>query len=102
MRTAHYFDKPWEYTQFGFAPTVLLAERRIPWYDEETLINIRNILNRLQIMFFWNETSDKTGKYTKHSTSIEIYMKFPREIEFSEKIEKMRSLIGKIKPLEKA
>lgn len=93
--------KPWEFFQFPFSDCVLVAERRIGWYDDDKLEEIRYFLKRKYgVRFFWNEASDyDRHMYTKHTTKVELYKKYDDDVSFQEKIEDMEQIIKKIRAL---
>lgn len=92
--------KPWEFFQFPFSDCVLVAERRIGWYDDDRLYDIKRYLKDLGVKFYWNEASDyDRHMYTKHTTKVELYKKYDDDVSFQEKIEDMEQIIKKIRAL---
>ena len=95
--TYHLKKDLWEFWQYPFTPTVILAEKKIKWYDEEKLKQLWWQLKKKGIRFYWLEASDNPANYyVKHNTSVEIYMKFPKNVSFMEKVEKMEQIIAEI------
>lgn len=92
--TYHKVKKPWEYWQYAFSPSVLIAERKIKWYDEDKLYDLWVSFKKMGIRFFWNEATENASSYTKHGTCIELYKKYPKEMSFQEKLQDMERIIA--------
>lgn len=93
----HLKENKWEFWQYPFTPTVLLAEKKIKWYDEEKLKQLWWELKKKGVRLYWAEATDKPfNNYQKQNTSVELYMKFPADVSFVDKVEKMKQLITEI------
>lgn len=89
----HLKKDKWEFWQYPFTPTVLLAEKKIKWYDEDKFNKIREFCRERGIRFYWDESQTK---YVRNNSSVELYMKFPAGVSFVNKVEKMEQLIEEI------
>ena len=94
--TYHLKKNLWEFWQYTFSPTVILAEKKIKWYNEEKLQHISAKLKEMGLRFYWNEAKEYGQNYQRHNASVEIYMKFPPDVSFSDKVEKMEQIIAEI------
>ena len=95
MKDQHTEIDGWDYTQFGVADTVLSAEKKIKWYDEERIENITQELKERKCRVFWDMEGDYYGARRKN-TRVEIYKKFSDEISFRDKILIMRDIIKNV------
>ncbi len=93
----HLKENKWEFWQYPFSPTVILAEKKIKWYDEEKLKQLWWELKKKGVRLYWAEATDKPfNNYQKQNTSVELYMKFPADVSFVDKVEKMKQIIEEI------
>ena len=82
-----------KFTQYPFSPTVLIAERRLMWYDEERFEDLKDRLKLEKVRFYWSPASDTSRSYTKQTTKIELYKKYPKDTPFEHKVEDMKTII---------
>lgn len=93
----HLKKDKWEFWQYPFTPMVILAEKKIKWYNEEKLKQLWWKLKKKGVRLYWNEASDNPENYyVKQNTSVELYMKFPPDVSFMDKVEKMEQIIEEI------
>lgn len=88
----------WLYEQYCCSTNVIVAERKIPWYDEERLEAIKKVIRKMGYFFSYarTDTEDKYYKSKKQTARIELYMKFDEVVEFENKVVEMDRLIAKI------
>ena len=82
----------WVFVQYGMSSTVLSAEKKIKWYDEDRIEDINSALKKHGCRVFWDMLHDYYGA-TRKQTRVEIYKKFPRETSFPDKIATLKSII---------
>lgn len=86
----YFFDDDWEFSQFSVSHTVIVAEKRLDWYDEERIEEINEGLRDFRCRVFWDMTCEG---YQRKRTRVEIYKKFPEEVPFEEKVKTMQEII---------
>lgn len=91
--TKHLKDIEWEYWCYNFSPNVIVAEKRVKWYDDNRFITIKKLIKRLGGFFAWNESAEGSTKYFKHSTYVEVYFKVDENVSFEEKINRIQPLL---------
>lgn len=85
----------WDFWQYKFAPTVILAEKKIKWYDEDKLLDLAEDLREEEgISTYW-EKGSRLDKYVKHHTPLELYKRYQEDIPFKEKMQDMQRIIEK-------
>lgn len=85
----------WRFNQFGVSDTVLSAEKKIKWYDEERMESITKDLIKEKCKVFWDMESDYWGSQRKN-TRVEVYKKFQGEISFEDKILIMKDILKRV------
>lgn len=83
----------WKFIQYPFSPTVLIAEKKLLWYDEDKLTDLWRELKRIGVRLCWAEASETSHAYTKKNCRIELYKKFPEDTPFQDKIRDMETII---------
>ena len=92
--TYHKKQGGWEYWSYPFSQTVLIAEKKLKWYDEERLTDLWLDLKKYEkVRLCWAEASDTSHSYTKKSCRIELYKKYPEDTPFQDKIRDMEEVI---------
>lgn len=81
----------WTFTQFAWTNTVLIAEKRFKWYDEDKMEYISKLLRKDRCRVFWDER-----EYHKNRTGIEVYKKYPQEVRFVEKVDDLKEILKKV------
>ena len=85
----------WDFWQYKFAPTVIVAEKKIKWYDEDKLLDLAEDLRAEEgVRSYW-EKGQRLERYAKHHTSLELYKRYPEDIPFKEKMKDMQRIIEK-------
>ena len=84
----------WLFYEYNISPNILIAEVKLPWYDEERMNNIIDELRKKGCRVFVNlaETDSQFHKRKRSSTRLEIYKKYD-EKNFKEKIADFQELI---------
>ena len=77
-------ENGWEFTQYAFSKTVIAAEKKIKWYDEDKIEEINKALKGYRCKVFWDMAGDYPGA-TRKKTRVEIYKKFQNNISFLDK-----------------
>lgn len=85
----------WSFLQYPFSPTVIIAEKRLKWYDEERFEDLQTRLKREKVRFYWAEASDTSHSYTKQSCRVELYKRYPKDTPFEYKVKDMKQIIDK-------
>lgn len=94
--TYHIKTGGFEYWQYRFSSTVLIAEKRLKWYDVERFRDLQADLKKNEkVRFYWHEASETSHSYTKKSTKIELYKKYPEDTDFKDKVDDMKRIIDK-------
>lgn len=93
--TWHRKQGGWEYWSYPFSQSVLIAEKRLKWYDEERFEDLQTRLKREKVRFYWAEASDTSHSYTKQSCRVELYKKYPKDTPFEHKVEDMKQIIDR-------
>lgn len=93
--TWHRKKDGWEYWSYPFSQSVLIAEKRLKWYDEERFEDLQTRLKREKVRFYWVEASDTSHSYTKQTTRIELYKRYPKDTPFEHKVEDMKRIIDR-------
>lgn len=88
-------EGPWLFTIYSFSPKVMVAERKIKWYDDARLNEIRERMKDGGCKFFWNETA--TNGSGKHHTTVEVYQVTEKDIPFKDRIEMLQPLLEMVK-----
>lgn len=96
--TYHLKEKPWEFWQYPFSPNVLLAERKINWYDIQRFREIKSFMRTKGAKFFWNDPVDEEN-HKKHNGAIEIYKRFPEDTSFENKVKEMYRIIASVRDI---
>lgn len=92
--TYHKIIDKWDFTQYSFSPTVIVAEKRLNWYDEERFMELQTDLKKYEkVRFIWQEASETSHTYTKKKCRVELYKKFPEDTTFNDKIRDMEEVI---------
>lgn len=69
----------WTFFQFSGAPTVVIAERKFTWYDQEKFNDASDALREQKCRVFMDE-SDENSQYYKQGkrkhTRFEVYKKY--------------------------
>lgn len=86
----------WEYWQFPFSRTVLIAELKHLRYNPEYFKELRAYLKTKGYRMFWNENDMKKNHNGKTEAAVELYKKFPDGVLFSEKVAEFERFISKI------
>lgn len=84
----------WLFYEYNISPNILIAEVKLPWYDEERLEYIKNELRKNGCRVFINltDTDNQILKRKRNSTHVEIYKKYDKK-NFEEKIADFQELI---------
>ena len=88
-----YSEGGWEFSQYGISDCVIVAEKKIKWYNEDRMEEINEKLHELRCRVFWDLNSDG---YKRQNTRIEIYKKFRNKESFKEKVVVMKEIIKEI------
>ena len=85
----------WLFYEYNISSNILIAEVKLPWYDEERLEYIKNELRKNGCRVFINLTDadNQLLKRKRNSTHLEIYKKYV-EKNFKEKIADFQELIN--------
>lgn len=84
----------WKFIQYPFSPTVLIAEKKLLWYDEDKLTDLWYELKKYEkVRLFWAEASETSHTYVKKNCRVELYKKYPEDTPFQEKIRDMETII---------
>ena len=87
-------DSEWKYLTFSMIPGIIIAEKRIMWYDEERLQKIQTFVKvREKCRFYWNEEAKNKSNKGKSSTIVEFYKKVDENLTLEEKIEAIQPLL---------
>lgn len=85
----------WDFWQYKFAPTVILAETKIKWYDEDKLLDLSDELWAEEgVRAYWDK-GQQLDKYIKHHTPLELYKRYPKDTHFKDKMQDMQRIIEK-------
>lgn len=82
--------KDWLFTQFEISPTVLVAEKKLDWYDEELFDDYKSELHERGCKVFWDYAQPESKR---HHTRIEVYKKFPEQVKFNDKIQILKGIL---------
>lgn len=87
----------WLFSQYDISSNILIAEVKLPWYDEERLEGIKGKLRMNGCRVFVNlaDTDNQYYKRRKKTTHLEIYKKYDKK-SFKEKIADFQELIKNI------
>lgn len=87
----------WVFSQYDISSNILIAEVKLPWYDEERLEDIKEELRKkgCRVFVILADSDTKYYKRRKNSTRLEIYKKYD-EKNFKEKIADFQELIKNI------
>ena len=87
----------WLFYEYNISPNILIAEVKLPWYDEERLEYIKNELRKNECRVFINlaDADNQLLKRKRNSTHLEIYKKYD-EKNFKEKVSDFQELIKNI------
>ena len=89
----------WDFWQGELTPTVLVAERRLKYYDNDRFQAVSEALNDLgYLTYFDTFKGENTGK-KKTKARVEIYRKFDEDVSFEEKIELFLKTIDQTHPI---
>jgi hypothetical protein len=85
----------WDFWQYKFAPTVIVAEKKLKWYDEDKLLDLAEDLREEEgVRTYW-EKGCRLESYVKQHTPIELYKRYPKDTPFKEKMQDMQRIIEK-------
>ncbi len=75
----------WCFCKFIQAPGVVWAETRFKGYDEDWMLDIQEALQerRYRVYIDWTD-EESVRSYRKMKTSVEIYRKFPKDMDFQD------------------
>ena len=95
-------DRNWEYSQFSGAPTVVIAETKMRWYDEESLEDMKYELSQQLCRVFIN-TTEEGDRYAKRrkTVRIEIYKEYPTT-SLEEKVAELKDVIKNVQYFKKS
>ena len=87
----------WLFSQYDISSDILIAEVKLPWYDEERLEDIKGELRMNGCRVFVNlaDSDNQYYKRRKKFTHLEIYKKYDKK-NFKEKIADFQELIKNI------
>lgn len=87
----------WEFSQFSGAPTVVIAERRLEWYDKERLDEIEEKLreDRKCRVFISNSEDNPSYEKKRKRTCVEVYKRY-QDTNFTENL---KSLLQQLEEL---
>ena len=89
----------WDFWQGELTPTVLVAERRLKYYDNDRFGAISEVLNDLgYLTYFDTFKGENTGK-KRTKARVEIYRKFDEGVSFEEKINAFLKMIDQTYPI---
>lgn len=91
-------DGVWLFTCYTFAPGVIIAERRVPWFNHEALMAIWEYFKEKKCRFYWDSAETETAKptYTRKKTRVEIYKKYPEEMPLEKKIANLKKILNEV------
>lgn len=79
----------WEFWQYKLSPSVVLAETKVDYYDEEKFEAMRYKLRKCNCHLHYEEE-----KFKKHSTRIEVYKKYDDpDMLFEDKVADIKRII---------
>ena len=87
-----YSEGGWEYAQYGISDCVIVAEKKLKWYDEERMEEITERLREFRCRVFW----DTTEGTKRANTRVEIYKKFRNKETFKDKVVIMKEIIKEV------
>lgn len=99
MKDQHREIDGWNITIFGFAPNVIIAERKLKGYDETWLDMIEEELRDRRYRVFIDRTDNTKYAKEKKKTYIEVYKKF-KEGTLKENIADMLSILEEVFSME--
>lgn len=87
----------WLFSQYDISSNILIAEVKLPWYDEERLEGIKEELRKkgCRVFVILADCETQYYKRKKKSTRLEIYKKYD-EKNFKEKVADFQELIKNI------
>lgn len=93
--TYHLIEKPLEFWQYKFSPTVILTEKRLRYYDEERFKELEDELKTQEkVIFNWAVASENTN-YVKQNCRVELYKKYQENVSFQDKVKDMKRIVEK-------
>lgn len=82
----------WEYWQYNFAPSVLIAETKTDFYDEDRFEEYRTKMKKYGCKIVYEEEKCK-----RHYTRMEIYKKFDDvDMLFEDKIDALQEILSQV------
>ena len=89
-----YNENGWEFNQFGVSDCVIVAEKKMKWYDEDRMQEITDDLWNYRCKVFWDKSEDDS--YKRRNTRIEVYKKFRNKESFKDKVLVMKEILKKV------
>lgn len=91
-----YKEDGWEYAQYEVSSTVIVAEKKLKWYNEDRIERITDYLKQEKCRVYWDLIGDYTGA-VRNNTRVEVYKKFEPGITFKKKVSVLQAIINKVK-----
>lgn len=89
-----YKEDGWDYEQYEVSSTVIVAEKKLKWYDEDRMERITGYLKRNKCKVFWDFGGDYG--YDRSNTRVEVYKRFEPGTLFKNKVSVLQSIIKNI------
>lgn len=90
-----YKDGGWDYEQYEVSPTVIVAEKKLKWYDEDRMERITEQLREERCRVWWDLAGDYYGA-VRNNTRVEVYKRFEPGTPFKNKVSVLQSIIKNI------
>lgn len=87
-------ENNWEFVQFEVSPTVLTAEKKLKWYDEELMQDFKEALRDHECKSYWDTQQENTRERKK--TRVEVYKKFRNDVGFNDKIAELKRILKEV------
>ena len=87
----------WAFSQYKIAPTVVIAENKLKWYDEERIAEIVKRLEEERCRVFVNLLTDDESRnnYKRKRCRLEVYKKYNTQ-SLEEKIDALGEILSSI------
>lgn len=86
----------WSFFQPICAKCVIVAEKKLPWYDEERYADIARELRKSRCKCVYNTSDENELKKIRTTSVIEVYRKFDGDVPFEEKVEAMLRIMDSV------
>ena len=86
----------WDFWQGEKTPTVLVAEKRLNFYDNDQFQAVTDTLKPLGYIAYFDTTNDENMAKKRLKARVEIYRKFDADVLFDKKIEQMLEVLNNV------